>query len=33
MRIDGFTLTWGVVLAFVLGWALAVRRKTGKWGV
>jgi hypothetical protein len=32
MRFDGFTITFGVVIAFVLGWLIAVKRKTGAWG-
>jgi len=32
MKIDGFTITWAVIIAFVFGWLIAVRRKTGKWG-
>jgi hypothetical protein len=32
MKIDGFHLTWAVVIAFIGGWLVAVKRKTGAWG-
>ena len=31
MKIDGFTITWAVVIAFLLGWIVSSKRKTGKW--
>lgn len=33
MKFDGVTITFGMVIAFLLGWLIAVRRKTGKWGL
>jgi hypothetical protein len=33
MKFDGFTLTWGIILSFIVGYEIAVYRKTGKMGL